>query len=44
MRYLRLMDEFVTPVAAPELISTAIKSPSEILSLPLLHLQSRPGA
>lgn len=44
VRYLHLMDEFVKPVAAPELIRTPIQSPLDIPDLPLLHLQSRPDA
>lgn len=42
--YLELMREQVIPAGSPELLPTGAVSPSEILSLPLLHLESRPGA
>lgn len=40
--YLKLMDEDVLAVAAPGL-SPPLASPAEVLNLPLLQLQSRPG-
>lgn len=42
---LKLMDEEVVPVAAPELIAhTRISAPADLLQLPLLHLETRPNA
>ena len=43
--YLKLADEQVIPVAAASLLQTApLAGATELLSLPLLHLESRPGA
>ena len=44
VEYLELMRERVIPAGAPVLLPNGPVSPSEILSLPLLHLESRPGA
>lgn len=42
---LRLMTENVVPVCAPELLArTKITQPADILSLPLLHIETRPNA
>lgn len=38
--FLKLMEEEILPVAAP---SFQVKTPGEVLTLPLLQLQSRPG-
>lgn len=42
--HLLLARERVIPAASPGLIGTGTISPSQLLSLPLLHLESRPGA
>ena len=34
----------VIPACAPELVSPGTMTPQDLLSLPLLHLESRPGA
>lgn len=44
VEYLDLAGEEVIPVAAPELIGSGPLSPARLLELPLLHLESRPGA
>ncbi|MEX0348623.1 MAG: LysR substrate-binding domain-containing protein [Paracoccaceae bacterium] len=41
---LLLKTERVMPVAAPELIATKPDDPSDLLKLPLLHIQTRPDA
>jgi LysR family glycine cleavage system transcriptional activator len=42
--YLPLAEETVIALAAPGLIGTTPRRPEEVLSLPLLHLQTRPDA
>lgn len=42
--HLLLMDEVVLPVCAPGLLPTPLDRPEALLSLPLLQLESRPGA
>lgn len=44
VEYLRLCGGRVIPCAAPGLLPKSIRSPDELLSAPLLHLESRPGA
>lgn len=44
VRYLPLMPETVVPVCAPDLLAAPIVAPQEMLSHPLLHLDSRPRA
>lgn len=44
VEYLNLMREQVMPVAAPALVPSGPIRPADLLRLPLLHLQSRPGA
>lgn len=41
--YLKLMDEELLAVAAPALLPRPLNSAEEILTLPLLQLESRPG-
>ena len=41
--YLKLMDEAVPAVAAPALLATQLQTAAQVLTLPLLQLQSRPG-
>lgn len=41
--YLKLMDEDLIAVAAPSMIKAPLTSAAQILTLPLLQLQSRPG-
>jgi LysR family glycine cleavage system transcriptional activator len=39
------MDEAILPACAPALLATVqIKTPTDLLKLPLLHLQTRPSA
>lgn len=40
----KLLQERVIPACAPQLVPTGLLSPSDLLTLPLLHLYSRPGA
>jgi LysR family glycine cleavage system transcriptional activator len=43
--YQKVMDEVVLPACAPSLLdSMEINQPSDLLKLPLLHLQTRPNA
>ena len=42
--HLLLMEEDVLPVCAPDLLSAPLASPEALLSMPLLQLESRPGA
>ena len=42
--YLELMREQVIPAGSPNLVPDGPLQPEKILSLPLLHLESRPGA
>ncbi|MET3614849.1 DNA-binding transcriptional LysR family regulator [Rhizobium aquaticum] len=42
--YLELSRERVIPAASPELLAHGPKTAEELLSMPLLHLESRPGA
>ncbi len=42
--YLELAGERVIPACAPTLMETAAVQPHALLELPLLHLESRPGA
>jgi len=44
VEYLKLMQEQVIPVGAPGLLPNGPLQPEDILSFPLLHLESRPGA
>ena len=43
VHYLKLMDEDLLAVAAPALLPQPLTSAAQILTLPLLQLQSRPG-
>ncbi len=43
VHYLKLMDEDLAAVAAPALLPQPLTSAAQILTLPLLQLQSRPG-
>lgn len=43
VQYLPLMPETVVPVCAPDLLATPLENPSEMLRLPLLHLETRPN-
>lgn len=42
--YLELSRERVIPAASPELLGNRPKTAEELLAMPLLHLESRPGA
>lgn len=42
--YLELAQEAVLPVCAPSLLADGLPSPEALLGMPLLHLESRPGA
>lgn len=42
--HLHLMEEIVLPVCAPTLLSRPLAQASDLLTLPLLQLESRPGA
>ena len=42
--YLELSRERVIPAASPDLLGGGPKTAEELLSMPLLHLESRPGA
>jgi len=44
VEYLELTRERVIPAAAPSLLANRVTSPADLLSMPLLHLESRPGA
>lgn len=44
VNYLELVRERVIPACAPTLISGRGLSPDDLLAMPLLHLESRPGA
>ncbi|SEO45476.1 DNA-binding transcriptional regulator, LysR family [Salinihabitans flavidus] len=44
VHYLPLWAETVVPVAAPDLTPAPVTAPGDLLSLPLLHLESRPDA
>ena len=43
VHYLPLMPETVVPVCAPDLMAKPLEDPSKMLSLPLLHLETRPN-
>ena len=42
VHYLPLMPERVVPVCAPDLLRAPLENPADMLSLPLLHLDTRP--
>ena len=42
--YLELTREEITPACAPNLLKTCALAPRDLLTMPLLHLESRPGA
>ena len=44
VNYLHIAEEYVLPVCAPGLIESPLTSPEQVLALPLLHLETRPGA
>lgn len=44
VEYLELMREKVIPAGAPELLPSGARPAEELMKLPLLHLESRPGA
>lgn len=44
VEFLELSSDRILPCCAPDLMNTTSNDPADLLSLPLLHLQSRPGA
>ena len=44
VHYLHIAEEYALPVCAPNLIHSPLTAPEQLLDLPLLHLETRPGA